>query len=80
MTVKLNKSLRCDGYPKNGTYVIDYKMPSLIKDGISIPSTYRTAYIPDTKEGKEVVELLKIAFDRKLMFTIGRSVTTGYDN
>jgi len=27
-----------------------------------------------------VLELLKKAFDRKLIFTIGRSVTTGHDN
>lgn len=28
----------------------------------------------------QVLKLLKIAFDRKLVFTIGRSVTTGQDN
>ena len=36
----------------------------------------RTAYLPDNKEGREVLALLRIAFDRDLVFTIGRSRTT----
>ena len=31
-------------------------------------------------EGWEVLELLKRAFDARLLFTVGRSVTTGYDD
>ena len=37
----------------------------------------RTAYLPDNKEGNEIQTLLQIAFERKLVFTIGRSRTTG---
>lgn len=33
-------------------------------------STVRIAYLPNNEEGKEVLELLKIAFDRKLTFTV----------
>lgn len=40
----------------------------------------RTAYLPDNQEGKEVLHLLKKAFDQKLIFTVGTSVTTGMDN
>ncbi|CAH1268233.1 DTX3L [Branchiostoma lanceolatum] len=39
--------------------------------------TSRTAYLPDTTEGREVLRLLKRAFDSGLVFTIGTSVTTG---
>jgi len=49
-------------------------------NGKHISGTYRSAYLPDNKEGREVCDLLKIAFDRKLIFTVGRSVTTGMDN
>ncbi|XP_077992478.1 E3 ubiquitin-protein ligase TRIM56-like [Glandiceps talaboti] len=37
----------------------------------------RNAYLPDNTEGREILRLLKIAFDRRLTFTIGTSVTTG---
>uniref|UniRef100_F6SQA2 E3 ubiquitin-protein ligase n=1 Tax=Ciona intestinalis TaxID=7719 RepID=F6SQA2_CIOIN len=39
-----------------------------------------TAYLPDNGEGREVLRLLKKAFFARLIFTIGRSVTTGLDN
>jgi len=40
----------------------------------------RTAYFPDNEQGRKIVQMLKIAFDRRLVFTVGRSVTTGADN
>lgn len=40
----------------------------------------RTAYLPDNKEGREVLQLLKKAFDQKLIFTVGTSRTTGMEN
>lgn len=40
----------------------------------------RTAYLPDSKEGNEVLQLLKRAFDQKLIFTVGTSRTTGMEN
>jgi len=33
--------------------------------------------LPKNKEGEEVLELLKIAWNRRLIFTVGTSVTTG---
>jgi len=42
--------------------------------------THRTAYLPNNAEGREVLGLLRRAFDAGLIFTIGRSVTTGADN
>ncbi|XP_035681635.1 probable E3 ubiquitin-protein ligase DTX3 [Branchiostoma floridae] len=39
--------------------------------------TSRTAYLPDNAEGREVLRLLKQAFDSRLVFTIGTSATTG---
>lgn len=42
--------------------------------------TSRKAYLPDNAEGKEVLELLRKAFDRKLIFTVGTSRTSGVEN
>ncbi len=42
--------------------------------------TSRIAYLPDTAEGREVLALLRKAFDNRLIFTIGRSRTTNADN
>ena len=46
----------------------------------SYPPTRRVAYMPNEEEAKQVVKLFRICFDRKLMFVIGNSVTTGRSN
>ena len=69
--------LTCQGYPKGtATWVINYEFPS----GINYQGDGRTAYIPDTEEGREVLALLVKAFRRKLTFTIGFSVVRGKYN
>ena len=40
---------------------------------------HRVAYLPDSKEGQHVLALLRKAWKRKLLFTIGTSVTRGLD-
>ena len=80
MTCTVNKLLYCQGYLDVGTIVINYNMFSGNKGDISFPGTHRVAYLPDNEEGNEVLRLLKEAFARKLIFTVGRSVTTGRDN
>uniref|UniRef100_A0A8C5WDI6 E3 ubiquitin-protein ligase n=1 Tax=Leptobrachium leishanense TaxID=445787 RepID=A0A8C5WDI6_9ANUR len=39
--------------------------------------THRTAYLPDDTEGREILQLLRKAFDQRLVFTVGESRTTG---
>lgn len=41
---------------------------------------YFTAYLPNNAEGQAVCEMLKRAFDARLLFTIGRSPATGEEN
>lgn len=41
---------------------------------------HRTAYLPDNEEGREILQLLRRAFDQKLIFTVGQSRTTGEQN
>ena len=76
-----------EGFPPSvGTIVITYSFPSGVQ-GVEHPSpgvryggTNRYAYLPDTREGREVLELLRRAFDQRLVFTVGRSLTNGTDN
>ena len=55
-------------------------MKSGVRNGKQYPSTNRTGYLPDSPEGQKILRLLEVAFKRKLVFTVGRSVTTGADN
>ncbi|XP_067405679.1 E3 ubiquitin-protein ligase DTX3L [Emydura macquarii macquarii] len=71
------------GYPKCGTIKIDYLMHGGVQTenhpnpGRPYYGTSRTAYLPDNKEGKEILQLLKRAFSQKLIFTVGQSRTSG---
>lgn len=62
-----------------------FTLASLIKKQHPNPGKYhggtqRHAYLPDNKEGREVLDLLKKAFDRKLIFTVGVSRTSGHED
>ena len=69
-----------------GTIVIDYHLPSGLQGsehpnpGQFYQGTSRTAYLPDNREGREVLQLLRRAFDARLVFTVGTSNTTGLSN
>ncbi|KAJ3076808.1 hypothetical protein HDU98_000108 [Podochytrium sp. JEL0797] len=62
------------GFPTgSGSFTVTY----------SVSGTYylhRTTYFPDTPEGKRVLDLMKTAWDRRLVFRIGTSITTGAQN
>ncbi|XP_005991517.1 E3 ubiquitin-protein ligase DTX3L [Latimeria chalumnae] len=68
------------------TIEIEYKFLSGVQSeshphpGKHYEGTQRTAYLPDNKEGKHVLELLQRAFKQKLVFTVGPSRTSGRDN
>ncbi|NXK31697.1 DTX3L ligase, partial [Piprites chloris] len=74
------------GYESCGTIEINYNMNGGVQTsnhpnpGQPYKSTYRTAYLPDNVEGREILMLLKRAFDQKLIFTVGQSRTTGAQN
>ncbi|CAF0788912.1 unnamed protein product [Adineta steineri] len=79
---------RLPGYEKNsnGTIRISYYFPNGIQDdrhpspGARYHGTSRDAYLPDNKEGREILELLQKAFEFRQVFTVGQSRTTGCDN
>ena len=76
MSITIDDKLKCSGYKKYGTIIVHYK----IKNGKNFTGTARKSYIPNTKKGRILLGLLKIAFDRRLTFTVGTSVTTGEQN
>ncbi|XP_012255279.2 protein deltex isoform X2 [Athalia rosae] len=76
------------GFPNTNTIQITYDIPSGIQ-GPEHPNpgqTYyavgfpRVCYLPDTDMGRRVLRLLHTAFERRLIFTVGRSVTTGRED
>lgn len=76
------------GHPSTRTIQITYNIASGIQGpehpnpgrpyyAVGFP---RVCYIPDTDKGRKVLKLLRIAFERRLVFTVGRSVTTGRED
>lgn len=74
------------GYPRDGHIRIDYVFPNGIQKaehpnpGKHYSGTSRSCYLPNNAEGKVVRDLLRLAFNRGLIFTIGDSVTSGRSN
>lgn len=82
----LNSSL--PGFPGTRTIQITYHIASGIQGpehpnpgrpyyAVGFP---RVCYLPDTEKGRTVLKLLRVAFQRRLVFTVGRSVTTGRED
>ncbi|XP_062614158.1 protein mono-ADP-ribosyltransferase PARP14-like isoform X2 [Saccostrea cucullata] len=86
MKCKIEKFSSLPGYENHGIIIITYHFPDGIQGpehphpGLPYEGTERKAYLPDNTEGQTVLRLLQKAFDRRLTFTIGSSLTTGRDN
>ncbi|XP_026076578.1 E3 ubiquitin-protein ligase DTX3L-like isoform X2 [Carassius auratus] len=86
MIVKRSKYPSLPGYSGCGTIEIIYDIPSGIQTakhpnpGKPFQGATRHAYLPDNDEGNEVLALLQRAFYQKLIFTVGKSTTSGIDN
>ena len=85
MESHVDNTTRCLGHGP-GAIVINYNMKAGIQKsyhnapGISHPATQRTAYIPNSPEGHDLLKRLQFAFCAGLTFTIGTSFTSGLDN
>ncbi|KAJ1460574.1 hypothetical protein M885DRAFT_559691 [Pelagophyceae sp. CCMP2097] len=74
------------GYPATSrtrvvTYVFDSGLqgPEHPNPGLAYAGTHRRAYLP-SPQGDAHFQALKVAFERRLCFSVGRSVTTGQEN
>lgn len=69
-----------------GTYVVLYQFPHGIQGplhpnpGVPYLGTSRRGYIPATPHGRQVLRKFLRAWDARLLFTVGTSVTTGRPN
>jgi deltex-like protein len=67
------------GHEGSGTIEIVYNFSPGVHNGRHYRANGfpRTCYLPDTEKGRKVLRLLQVAWERRLTFTIGTSVTTG---
>jgi deltex-like protein len=78
--------LSVPGYEGCNTIKINYTIPSGVQGpehpnpGQAYHGTSRIAYLPDNQEGREVLQLLHKAFEARMIFTVGTSVTSGAQN
>ena len=57
---------------------IDYQIyGGTNKQGVRFSGDHRTAFLPNNKDGVEILTLFAEAFRRKLIFKVGTSITTG---
>jgi deltex-like protein len=69
------------GFPGTETINFSYQFPSGKKaDGTNYSGTSRSAYLPTSPEGITTFKMFVTAFERRLSFTIGTSLTTGATN
>jgi len=88
MTIQRNSkgSLPLDGYSNVGTIQINYVFPNGIQGpehphpGVHYDGTSRVAYLPDNEDGNMILGLFQTAWERRLLFRVGQSITTGQDN
>jgi len=76
----------CQGHENYGTIKINFSFPSGIQNnnhqhpGRKYHGDARDAYLPNNKEGQEMLKLIEFAWQRRLIFTVGHSVTRGHDD
>ena len=87
ITIYTSSAPHLQGYPSDvETIVIEFDIPDGVQDdtminpGKNFTGTFRTAYLPYDEDGYTVCMLMWAAWERKLMFTVGNSLTTGREN
>lgn len=64
----------CDGYENCGSISFLYNVNT------PLYRLTRGAFLPNNEEGRNILKLLRIAWDRRIVFTIDTSHTTGREN
>ncbi|XP_026564316.1 probable E3 ubiquitin-protein ligase DTX2 isoform X2 [Pseudonaja textilis] len=70
-------SIKITYYINRGIQGPEHPSPGLPYTARGFP---RYCYLPDSEKGQKVLELLKVAWRRRLIFTVGTSSTTGENN
>lgn len=75
-----------EGDKSSGTWMVTWDIDSGIQDsthqnpGLPFYGTTRHGYLPDSEAFRKVLRMFQIAWKRRLMFTVGTSLTTGFNN
>ena len=83
MTVRTFQYNKLPGYEQYGTIQINYYIPrgrqgkGYPNPGYLFTDASCTAFLPDSPKGRKVLQLLRKAFDARLIFTVGTSHTSG---
>lgn len=86
MKIMLSTDIKLDGEEHNGAYVIGYYFNDGIQSlhhphpGIPYFGTQRRAYLPISDDGKRVLKKLMLAWDKRVLFKIGHSISQNKDN
>jgi deltex len=88
MQISLLKNQPCPGFDDcESTWQLDYSLPSGScqypyheNPGHSYSGTHRTAFIPNTPPGRELLARLQYAWMHGLLFRVGTSITSGATN
>ena len=86
MTIQRYPYYSCQGYEGDGSIAITYRINSGMQKpyhphpGRRHGSAYRTAYLPDNQDGRDLLVRLQFAFLHGLTFTVGTSLTSGRDD
>jgi deltex-like protein len=74
-------NVSCPGFENFNTIEMAYRFPDGRKeDGTAYTGTSRKGYIPNSPEGIILFKMFVLAFERRLPFMIGTSLTTGQTN
>ena len=76
------------GHPEHGTILVSYRMVEGVQGpehphpgrAYTSPGFPRLAYLPDSDQGQSLLHLLTIAFRRRLVFTVGTSLSLGRED
>lgn len=80
MTWSLSDDVKLKGHECK-TIVLFYKFKSGVSEkGIQYEGTARNAFLPHNDEGINILKMMILAFQQRLTFTVGKSLTSGKDN
>ncbi|WAR21317.1 DTX3L-like protein [Mya arenaria] len=83
MTITIDDLTHCAGFEHVGQIIITYSFengkqgPSHPNPGAIYKGITRKAFLPKNEHGKRICKMLWVAFERRLVFTVGSSRTTG---
>jgi len=85
MMISEDPTIHLAGQP-SGALVVTFRVPGGVQTqghpnpGTMFDGTERQAFFPNSPEGTALCSMVEVAFKRRLVFTVGRSMTTGRDN